>query len=218
VVGQGKVCPVAAKVEAIVDFPSPTGKKAIQRFLGMAGYYRKYCKNFSNVVSPLTDLLKKDVKFVWSDKCEQAFCSIKKMLASSPVLVMPRFDAQFILMTDASEVGAGAVLLQKQESGVEHPIAYYSKKFNKHEKNYSTIEKEGLALILALQHFEVYLNPTVEPVLVYTDHNPLVFVNRMKYQNRRILRWSLILQEFNLDIRHVAGKDNVISDCLSRGG
>jgi hypothetical protein len=111
VVGQAKVCPVAAKVEAIVDFPSPTGKKAIQRFVGMAGYYRKYCKNFSNVVSSLTDLLKKDVKFVWTNKCEQAFCSIKKMLASSPVLVMPHFGVQFILMTDASDVGAGAVLL-----------------------------------------------------------------------------------------------------------
>ena len=214
VVGQGRICPVSAKVEAIVDFLSPTGKKGIQRFLGMAGYYRKYCKNFSSVVSPLTDLLKKDAKFKWSDECEQAFCAVKKMLSSSPVLVMPRFDTQFKLMVDASDIGAGAVLLQEQPNGVEHPIAYYSKKFNKHEKNYSTIEKEGLALIIALQHFEVYLNPNIEPVLVLTDHNPLVFINRVKYQNRRILRWSLILQEYDLIIQHVSGKDNVISDLI----
>ena len=129
---------------------------------------------------------------------------------------MTQFDKQFKLMVDASDIGAGAILLQEQPNGVEHPIAYYSKKFNKHEKNYSTIEKEGLALILALQHFETYLNPSSKPVLVFTDHNPLVFINRMKNQNRRILRWSLILQEYDLDIRHVSGRDNVISDCLSR--
>ena len=106
--------------------------------------------------------------------------------------------------------------MQEQPNGIDHPIAYYSKKFNKHEKNYSTIEKECLGLVLALQHFEAYLSPTSEPVLIFTDHNPLVFVNRMKYKNRRILRWSLILQEFDLDIRHIPGKENVIRDCLSR--
>jgi len=215
-VGQGSVYPVSAKVDAIVDFPTPTGRKGIQRFLGMAGYYRRYCRNFSEVVRPLTDLLKKDTRFKWSDECEQAFCTIKKMLSSRPVLVMPQFDKQFKLMVDASDTGSGAVLMQEQSNGVEHPVAYYSKKFNKHEKNYSTIEKECLALIQALQHFEAYLNPTSEPILVLTDHNPLVFIARMKCKNRRILRWSLILQEYDLDIRHVAGKDNVMSDCLSR--
>ena len=138
------------------------------------------------------------------------------MLSDKPILVMPQFDKQFKLLVDASYIGAGAVLLQEQPNGIEHPIAYYSKKFNKHEKNYSTIEKECLALVLSLQHFEVYLNPTYDPVLVYTDHNPLVFMNRMKYKNRRILRWSLIIQEYNLEIKHISGKDNVISDCLSR--
>ena len=138
------------------------------------------------------------------------------MLSSSPVLVMPQFDKQFKLMVDASDLGAGAVLLQEQPNGVDHPIAYYSKKFNKHEKNYSTIEKECLGLILALQHFEAYLNPTCETILVFTDHNPLVFINRMKYKNRRILRWGLILQEYDVEIRHIPGKENVISDCLSR--
>jgi hypothetical protein len=216
VVGNGQVRPVAAKVEAITNFPPPQNKKGIQRFLGMAGYYRKYCENFSSVVSPMTDLLKKNVHFKWDDKCQEAFEKVKGMLVKEPILVMPDFEKQFKLLVDASEIGAGAVLMQEQSTGIDHPVLYYSKKFNKHEKNYSTIEKECLALMLAIQQFEVYLNPTMYPVLVFTDHNPLVFINKMKKKNQRILRWSLILQEYDLEIRHIPGRYNVFADYLSR--
>ena len=89
-------------------------------------------------------------------------------------------------------------------------------KFDRHQRNYSTIEKETLSLILALNHFDVYLCTTYEPIVVYTDHNPLVFISRMKNKNKRILRWSLILQEYNVKIYHVRGKENVIADVLSR--
>ena len=91
-----------------------------------------------------------------------------------------------------------------------------SKKFNEHQKNYSTIEKELLAIVLAIDHFEVYVNGAGFPLTVYTDHNPLTFLNRMKNSNRRLLNWSLKLQEYNLVIKHIKGKDNVIADCLSR--
>lgn len=95
-------------------------------------------------------------------------------------------------------------------------ILYYSKKFDKHQRNYSTIEKECLALLLSLQHFDVYLHTTVHPVLVFTDHNPLTFIYRMKNKNQRLMRWSLTLQEYSLDIRHIKGRDNVMADALSR--
>ena len=98
--------------------------------------------------------------------------------------------------------------------GVDHPVCYFSKKFNKHQKNYSRVEKECLSLILALQHFEVYL--TSSPIVVISDHNPLTFIHKMKNKNQRLLRWSLLLQEYNLDIRHIRGKDNIIPDALSR--
>ena len=101
-------------------------------------------------------------------------------------------------------------------NGVDHPVSYFSKKFNKHQKNYSTIEKECLSLILALQHFEVYLTSSPSPIVVFSDHNPLIFIHKMKNKNQRLLRWSLLLQEYNLDIRHIKGKDNIISDALSR--
>jgi len=120
------------------------------------------------------------------------------------------------LFVDASDVGVGAVLLQEDSSGVDHPVCYYSKKLDCHQKNYSTNEKETLALLLSLQHFEVHVGSTTTPVKVFTDHNPLVFINKMKNRNQRLIRWSLALQEYNLDINHIKGRDNVMADALSR--
>jgi len=215
IVGQGQVKPVNAKVEAILQFMPPINRKGIRRFLGMAGYYRKYCQNFADVVCPLTNLLKKDVKFCWTESCQQAFNMVKTMLTSQPVLVMPDYTQPFKLLCDASDLGAGSILMQDQ-NGVDHPIAYYSRKFSKHQRNYSTIEKECLAMVLSLQHFESYLCPTKHPIQVFTDHNPLVFIHKMKNKNQRILRWSLMLQEHNLQISHISGKENVFADYLSR--
>lgn len=216
VVGQGKVKPVDAKISAISEFPRPESKKQLMRFLGMAGYYRRFCPNFSTVTAPLTRLLNKREKFVWCDKCQKAFQELKALLNSAPVLTAPVFNAPFKLAVDASDVAAGAVLLQEDKSGVDHPVCYFSKKFSKSQRNYSTIEKECFALVLALQHFEVYVTSSSLPIKVFSDHNPLVFLHKLKDKNQRLLRWSLMLQEYNLDITHIKGKDNVIADCLSR--
>ena len=121
----------------------------------------------------------------------------------------------FTLAVDASDLGVGAVLMQK-DSEVDHPVSYFSKKFDKHQKGWSTIEKEAFGLISALKHFSVYLSTSSFPILVLTDHNPLVFMEKMKDKNMRILRWSLIVQDYNISIKHVRGVDNVIADCLSR--
>ena len=149
-------------------------------------------------------------------KCEKAFQGLKAILENAPVLAAPNFDKPFKLAVDASDVAAGAVLLQQGNDGVDHPIGYFSKKFNKNQKNYSTVEKECLALILAIQNFEVYISSIGKPIIVYSDHNPLTFINKMKGKNQRLLRWSLYLQEYNLEIHHIKGRDNVIADCLSR--
>ena len=113
-------------------------------------------------------------------------------------------------------MGAGAILLQCHDKDIEHPVCYFSKKFNVHQKNYSTVEKECLALILAIKHFDIYISSSSKPTVVYTDHNPLVFLNKMKNKNRRLLNWSLMLQEYNIQIEHVKGKDNICVDALSR--
>ena len=216
VIGQGEVQPVKAKVEAIFNFPQPADKKDLMRFLGMAGYYRKFCENFSDVVAPLTNLLSKKNKFIWTDACSQAFEHVKIMLASEQVLKAPDFTNPFKLYVDASDVGVGSVLLQEDDNSFNHPVCYFSKKLNKQQVNYSTIEKECLALVLSLKHFEVYLSTPTQTITVYTDHNPLVFIQKMKNQNQRLLRWSLILQEFDIEVIHVKGKDNIIADALSR--
>ena len=215
-VGQGQVKPIMAKVEAILQFPTPTNKKQIMRYLGMIGFYRKFCSNFATVVAPLTQLLKKNSKFHWSVSCQTAFDNSKSLLTSNPVLITPDYQKPFNLAVDASDIGVGAVLFQETQDHVEKPISYFSKKFDKHQKNYSTIEKECLAILSALQYFDVYLNCAMYPIQVFTDHNPLTFLHKMKNKNQRLTRWSLLLQEYDIVIKHIKGKDNVIADALSR--
>ena len=129
-------------------------KKELMRFLGMVEYYHWFCHNFSVIAALLTNLLKKGQDYVWCNTCQAAFAMLKSVLLSKPVLLAPDFMKQFILMTDASGIGAGAVLMQNDSQGVEHPVCYFS------HKNYSTIEQETLALVLSLKHFDVYLNAT----------------------------------------------------------
>lgn len=199
-VGQGQVRPVNAKVEVIREFPVPKTKRELWHFLGMIGYYRAFCKNFSTIVSPMTDLLSTNREFNWNSECDHAFGAAKDLLCSAPVLSAPDFTHPFQLEVDASRVGCGAVLTQEDDLGINHPICYFSRKFSKAQKQYSTIEKEALALILALQHLEVYVGGSSEPVTVYTDHNPLVFLMRMYNANQRLMRWALVVQGFNHEI------------------
>lgn len=216
IVGQGQVMPVHAKVVAIDKFPIPATKTELRRFLGMVGYYRSFCSNFSTVVAPLTNLLKAKVKFEWTVTSQIAFDNVKLLLTSAPVLMAPRLDQPFQMQVDASNVGAGAVLLQSDEQGVYRPICYFSRKFNCHQLNYSTIEKETLALVWGLQQFDVYLAGGAVPITVYSDHNPLTFLHSLKSPSQRLMRWALFLQPYNLQIRHIRGVDNVMADALSR--
>ena len=146
------------------------------RFLRMTGYYRKFLNNFSIVAQPLTNLLGKRVKFIWTYACQKTFDKLKAVLKSAPVLLAPSLDKEFKLAVDVSDIGADNVVLQ-DDNVVDHPACYYSIKFNKHQRNYSTIEKKCLSLIIALQHFEVYLVYSVAPILIFSDHNPLTFKN-----------------------------------------
>ena len=216
IVGQGQVRPLDAKIQTIAKFPIPTSRKELARFLGMAGYYRNFCLNFSDIAAPLTNLLSKKVKFVWTDDCQLAFDKVKLLLQKSPVLKSPDYEKPFKLIIDSSDVGTGSVLVQEASDGLDHPVSYFSKKFLKYQKNYSVVEKETLGLVLALEHFDVYLGSTPFKIKVYTDHNPLTFLKTMKNKNQRLVRWSLALQEYNLEIQHIPGSENVVADALSR--
>ncbi len=213
--GQGEVQPVDAKITAIKTYPTPSTKKELMRFLGMAGYYRSFCADFSSVVAPLTNLLKAEAKFIWSPECQNAFSKVKTLLCSAPVLAAPRLGEPFQLQVDASNVGAGAVLMQADVNGVVRTVSYFSKKFKSYQLHYSVIEKEALALVWALQHFDVYVG-SGGPLVVYTDHNPLTFLRSLQNPNQRLMRWALFLQPYQLDIRHIKGTANLVADALSR--
>ena len=138
------------KVEAIHQYPLPKDKQDIMRFLGMAGYYRKFCHNFATIAASLTELLQKKQKFMWTPSCQAAFEKIKAVLLMAPVLGAPDFSKLFKLLVDASDIADGGVLLQEDSHGIDHPVCYFSRKFDSHQHHYSTCEKETLALLLFL--------------------------------------------------------------------
>ncbi len=214
--GNGQVRPLDGKIAVVLEFPVPTTRRKLHRFLGMVGYYRCFCNNFSSVVATLTRLCSPKVDFSWTNDCQQAFVSAKSLLCSAPVLSAPEVSRVFQLEVDASAVGAGVALLQEGADGIAHPVSYFSPKFNHHQLNYSTIEKETLALLLVLRHFDVYVGGSMFPVTVYTDHNPLVFLSKMYNHNQRLMRWALMLQPYNLEISHKRGSENVVADALSQ--
>jgi hypothetical protein len=212
-VGLGKVEPRMKTVQALLDFPKPMDQKQLRSYLGLAGYYRKFIPHFAQIAACLTNLLKKGVKFQWTPETEKAFLDLKSRLASKPILRPPDFTLPFCLAVDASAVAIGANLFQVIDS-IEHPVCYYSKRLNIHQQRYSTVEKEALALVTATRVFSVYFGS--QPITVYTDHSPLQFIQKMANCNQKLLRWSLELQQYNLVIKHRAGKNNLIPDILSR--
>ena len=216
IVEGGVVKPILSKVEAISSFPKPDTKTAVRAFLGLAGYYRRFIPDFASVAAPLTDLTKKSVpnSGVWNEGCQRAFETLKKALISEPVLSSPDVSKTFIVQTDASDRGVGAVLSQVQEDGQEHPVGYYSRKLLAREQRYSTIEKECLAIKLALDAFKVYL--LGRKFVVQTDHRALEWLEKLKENNARLCRWSLALQPYSFGVEHRPGTMNLNADALSR--
>ena len=146
-------------------------------------------------------------------KQDKAFLDLKSRLASKPILRPPDFERPFSVAVDASDVAMGAYLFQTVDN-IVHPICYYSKRLNVHQQNYATVEKEAFALLSAVRVFNIYFGS--HPVTVYSDHSPLQFLSKMSNHNQKLLRWSLELQQYNLNIVHRPGKENLIPDILSR--
>ena len=216
VIGGGKVQPERAKIQAISDFTPPTTKKGVRSFLGITGYYRKFIPHYATIATPLTDLTRKSQpnKVVWTPDCAESFQKLKNALCSVPILQSPNFDEKFILQTDASDRGIGAVLSQLDEDGMDHPVSYFSRKLLPREEKYATIEKECLAIKLGIHAFRTYL--TGRYFSIQTDHRALEWLDRIKDSNARLTRWSLFLQSYNFHIEYRPGKRNANADALSR--
>ena len=215
-VGRGFIRPQEAKLDAVANFQRPRTKKNIQAFLGLVGYYRRFIKDFSSMAARLTDQTRKEcpTKVTWTPELEEDFTALQEALLKKPVLKCPDYQQRFILQTDASDRGIGAVLSQSDQTGEEHPIAYYSRKLLPREERYAAIEKECLGIVCALKHFEVYL--IGQEFTISTDHQALKYLQNMKNSNSRLTRWALAIQPFQFVIVHKSGLDNTNADGLSR--
>ena len=202
------------KVDAVRNFPTPVDVKTLRSFVGLASYYRRFVPGFSKIAGPLHALTKKDAPFVWSEACEVSFTKLKDQLTTAPVLAFPNFREPFILETDASGAGLGAVLAQKQEDGSVRPVAYASRSLLRHESNYGITELEGLGVVWAAKHFRPYLYG--HSGVVYTDHEALKSLLNTPQPSGKLARWGMALQELDLTILHRSGKANANADALSR--
>ncbi len=211
----GQVRPQIDKTAAIAACPRPKTKKEVRQFLGLAGYYRRFIPDYSELTSPLTDLTKKEVPDTvpWTEQCQQAFTQVKAALCGGPLLHSPDFSLPFLLQTDASDRGLGAVLTQEIK-GEERPVLYISRKLSKRETMYSTIEKECLAIRWAVLTLRYYL--LGREFTLCSNHAPLQWLHRMKDTNARITRWYLALQPFKFKVIHRPGTQMVVADFLSR--
>lgn len=203
------------KIKVVRDYPVPTNVKEVRRYLGFIGYYRKYVKDYCKIAEPLTKLTRKDVSFIWSQECSEAFEILKQKLLQPPILAYPRFDGtKFILQTDASTKGLGFILAQKQD-GEEKVICYGGRALHNSERNYTTTELEALAVVEGIKKYSPYLQHSVK-FLIVTDHCALKWLFGQKRTTGRLARWILKLQSYNYDVIHVRGRNNSNADAISR--
>ncbi|CAJ0928188.1 unnamed protein product [Ranitomeya imitator] len=206
-----------AKLQAVMDWQEPHSLKAVQRFMGFINYYRQFIPHFSTLVAPLVALTKKGANpKLWSEEVSKAFLSIKSHFASAPILHRPDVDKPFILEVDASSVGAGAVLFQKDAQGRKHPCFFFSKTFTPAERNYSIGDRELLAMKLAFSEWRHLLEGARFPFQVFTDHKNLVYLKTAQRLNSRQARWSLFFSQFHFTLHFLSGEKNVRADALSR--
>ena len=202
-----------AKVEAVCSWPTPASVHDVRSFLGLASYYRRFVANFASIAQPLHKLTEKKIPFHWTNECQQAFDILKNKLTTAPVLVYPEISKQFILDTDASDRGIGAVLSQMHD-GQERVIAYGSRALSKAERNYSTTRKELLAVVYFTRHFRHYLLGC--EFLLRTDHSSLQWLHNFKEPEGQVARWLEQLSSFRYSIQHRPGKRHSNADALSR--
>lgn len=214
VAGGGIIKPDSAKVSAIRNFPQPMTKKQLRSFLGLLGYYRKFIPHFSSEAFLLTEMTKKasPSQLQWSTDATTSFERLRELLCTAPVLHSPDFNSDFIVQSDASATGIGAVLSQQDDDGDDYPVCYASRKLLPRERRYATIEQECLALKWAIQKFAPYL--LGRQFTVESDHAPLQWMARQ--ENARVTRWALALQQFDYRVRHRAGAQHTNADTLSR--
>lgn len=206
----------ASKIQPVLDYAQPQTVKDVRRLLGLAGFYQKFISNYSEITTPITNLLKKDrKKFHWTEEANLAFEKLKNSLVSAPILANPDFNLPFVIETDSSDLAIGAVLVQVQE-GERKTIAYFSKKLSSTQKRYSATERECLAVLLSIENFKHFVEGS--QFVVQTDAMSLTFLQTMSIESKspRIARWALKLSKYDIKLQYKKGTENIPADCLSR--
>ncbi|GJR37547.1 reverse transcriptase domain-containing protein [Tanacetum coccineum] len=202
-----------AKINVISKLPSPINIKGIRSFLEHASFYRCFIKDFSKIAQPLIKLLEKYIPFEFDDECQKAFELLKEKLTCASVIVSPNWNLPFELMCDVSDFAVGAVLGQKDGKNF-HPIYFASKTLNPAQQKYTVTEKELMVVVFAFDKFRSYL--MLSKTIVHTDHSALRYLFKKQAAKPRLIRWILLLQEFNIEIKDRKGTENVAADHLSR--
>ena len=205
-----------SKIQTILDWEVPRTLKYVQAFIGFCNFYRRFIRGFSKVAKPLHDLAKKNVQFKWTPECQHAFETLKERVTETPVLLHYNPEKQSYVECDTSDWTTGGVLSQKDDEGVLHPVAFFSKTLNPAECNYEIYDKELLAIIRCFEAWKPELEGTENPVQVLTDHKALEYFMTTKKLTRRQARWAEMLSEFNFEIVYRPGKQNDKADALTR--
>ena len=216
VVGHGKISMDPVKVEGLSKWPTPKTLKELRSFLGFGNFYRRFIKGYSGIASPLHALQGKDVPFVWTKECDDAFETLKTRFTSYPVLLMPDPTRPFQIEADASKYASGAVLTQLDETGARHPISFYSKTFSDAERNYQIYDRELLAILRALQEWRHFIQGSPFTTVVLSDHQNLTYWKNPQKLSPRQARAFLTLSEYNFLLKHQPGASMIQSDALSR--
>lgn len=203
-----------AKIEKVKNFPTPQNVHQVRSFVGLASYYRKFIRNFASIAQPLHALMCKNARFRWTDECAEAFEKLKEHLTTAPILAYPQPSGRYILDTDASAYGIGAVLQQEQDDGSEKVIAYASRSLSHEEQQYCTTRRELLAIVVFLKHFRHYLYGST--IMVRTDHGSLRWLMNFKSPTGQLARWLEQISEYDIDIVYRPGRRHNNADTLSR--
>ena len=202
-----------SKIEKVKNFPVPQNLKQVRSFVGLASYYRRFIESFADIAYPLHQLMQKNARFRWTEKCDLSFEQLKTCLTTAPILAFPRAVGTYILDTDASAYGIGGVL-QQQQDGIERVIAYGSRSLSKEEKQYCTTRRELLAIVYFLAHFRHYLYG--QEIIVRTDHGSLSWLLNFKQPTGQLARWLEQIAEYDIQIVYRPGRRHNNADTMSR--
>jgi hypothetical protein len=203
-----------AKITVIVNPPGPKIVCQLRAMLGHMGYYRKFIKDYAQITIPMEKLLRKDTKYQWNNECQNGLDTLKEKMVTAPILVFPDWEKTFHVHVNASAITLRAILAQPGVGDLDHPIAFASRKLSYSEQNYNTTEREGLAMVYALQKYGHYL--LGKHFNIFTDHSALKYLVNKLVLGGRICRWLLLFQEFDFEVIVKPGKLNARPDHLSR--